>query len=255
MFTLYLHKNHTELLINSLFLLCLDLSVARYKNLLSNRMKALQIFGFNVKTPKLAWITALLWVGRCCHSFTVQTCTCRNGSLDLLLLGARLQSGAEHAGKRLHWILFWPSCAAQPIRAPGQRSLLSVQPFCWNCPFPPSTRSPAQLCISLQGLRGCDHSIASTQKPRATPPYRQKKHSSEAASEGEIITLSVAISSYSVFNYSQRRKKKPLPWVWVMFSNAKWWGGVWGQHDGEGEKGAEGRQCCFFSCFSAQLLG
>lgn len=54
MFTLYLHKNHTELLINSLFLLCLDLSVARYKNLLSNRMKALQIFGFNVKTPKLA---------------------------------------------------------------------------------------------------------------------------------------------------------------------------------------------------------
>lgn len=60
MFTLYLHKNHTELLINILFLLCLDLSVAGYKNLLSNRMKALQIFGFTVKAPKLASVTALL---------------------------------------------------------------------------------------------------------------------------------------------------------------------------------------------------
>lgn len=212
MFMLYLHKNHTELLINSLFLLCLDLSVARYKNLLSNRMKALQIFGFNVKTPKFTSVTALLWVGRCCQSFTVQTCTCRNGSLDLLLFGARLQRGAEHAGRRLHQILFWPSCAAQPIRAPGRDLCSLVSPFAeiGLSPLHPQP-SPAQLCISLQGMGRCDHPIASTQKPRAAPPYRQKKHSSDAASEGKSITLSAAISSYSVFNYQKRRKKKKPP--------------------------------------------
>lgn len=54
MFTLYLHKNHTELLINSLFLLCLDLSVACYRNLISNRMKVLQISRFNLEKPKFA---------------------------------------------------------------------------------------------------------------------------------------------------------------------------------------------------------
>lgn len=60
MFTLYLHKNHTELLINSLFLLCQDLSVACYRNLISNRMKVLQISRFNLEKPKFASVRQLL---------------------------------------------------------------------------------------------------------------------------------------------------------------------------------------------------
>lgn len=181
MFTLYLHKNHTELLINILFLLCLDLSVARYKNLLSNRMKALQIFGFTVKTPKLASVTALLWVGRCCQSFTMQTYTCRNGSLDLLLFGARLQSGAEHAGKRLHQILFWPTHPDRylcSLFSPFAEIGLSPPPSLAQPSFASPCRDWGDVAIPSPARRNPEQSL-----------HTSKRKSSGAASEWQSLSI------------------------------------------------------------------